>query len=79
MTDNVDTISRFFRAKRVDIAFLCGVFDSLEGMVAVRSPNPAKGGDHQILHVMISPYFLADFENLLTTLRKNNNLEEVSV
>ena len=72
-----NTISRYFRADRRDVAYICGIFDSLEGMVSVRSPNHSKGGSHQILHVMVSPYFLKDFESLLTTIRKNNTLEEV--
>ena len=75
----LDTITRYFRTDRKDVAFICGVLDALEGMVAVRSPKSTRGSAHQILHVMISPFFVPEFTTLLTRLKKTNTLDEVFV
>ena len=69
-------IDRYFKVKKSDVSFVCNYLEAFEGMAAIRTPNP-KPGEDTVLHMMVSPDFLDQFETLAGGLIKDIGMEEV--
>lgn len=71
-----DSINVFLKVKKEDIYLICPFFEAFEGMAAIRTPKPAAGGC-ATLKLMVSPDFLADFDQVLAALGKKISIERV--
>ncbi len=69
-------IDHFVKVPKNEAAFLCSYLESFEGMCAVRTPNP-KPGEDTVLHLMVSPDYQAQYEEVMKDLRKELVMEEV--
>lgn len=70
----MNQIDHYFKVKKSDVSFICTYLEAFEGMSAIRTPNPKFGGE-TILHIMVSPDFNGQFEELLGKLSKNVRME----
>lgn len=71
----MNQIDHYLKVKKSDISFICTYLEAFEGMSAVRTPNP-KYGEDAVLHVMVSPDFKGQFEELLLRLSKHIPVEK---
>jgi len=71
-----DSVNVFLKVKKEDVYLICPFFEAFEGMAAIRTPKPAAGG-FATLKLMVSPDFLADFEQVLAALGKRIIFERV--
>jgi len=60
-----DSIDYYVPIKSADVHFWCPFFEAFEGMLVLRTPEPAKGKDISLLHMMVSPDYRTEFEKLL--------------
>lgn len=72
-----DSIDYFLRVKKEDIFIICPFFEAFEGMATIRTPKP-EAGELSTLRLMVSPDFVADFEKVLSGLRKKVFFERVA-
>ncbi len=66
----------FYKVKKSDVSFICSYLEAFEGMAAIRTPNP-KIGEDAVLHIMVSPDFNSQFEEIISKLSKEIPLEKV--
>jgi hypothetical protein len=66
----------YFKVKKNDVSFICSYLEAFEGMSAIRTPNP-KIGEDAVLHIMVSPDFTGQFEELVGILNKDIPMEKV--
>jgi hypothetical protein len=66
----------FYKVKKSDVSFICSYLEAFEGMAAIRTPNP-KIGEDAVLHIMVSPDFTAQFEEIVGVLSKDIPMERV--
>jgi len=59
-----DSLDYFIKVKSEEIYFWCPFLEAFEGMLALRTPEPPRGGEG-ILHIMVSPDYKDQFERLL--------------
>ena len=64
-----------YKVKKRDVSFICAYLEAFEGMSAVRTPNP-KIGEDTALHIMVSPDFKGQFEEIIGNLGKEIHLEK---
>jgi hypothetical protein len=72
----MNQIDRFFKVKKSDVSFICAYLEAFEGMAAIRTPNP-KIGEDAVLHIMISPDFNDQFEEIIGKLSGEIPMEKV--
>ncbi|MFA5183370.1 MAG: hypothetical protein WC405_18825 [Syntrophales bacterium] len=72
-----DSIDVFLRIKKTDIYIICPYFEAFQGMVAIRTPKP-EVGDKATLHLMVSPDFTADFDQVIANLGKKLEIERIN-
>jgi hypothetical protein len=72
----MNQIDHYLKMKKTEVAFFCTYLEAFEGMAAVRTPNPGYG-DETVLHVMVSPDYSEQFNEILNGLRKDISIEKV--
>ena len=61
----METIQKYFKVDKKNIAFLKFVLEAYDGMAVIRTLNPREG----VIELMIAPDFEKDVENILDSLR----------
>jgi hypothetical protein len=69
--NKMDTQSRYFRLRRVDIAYFKFIIESYEGMAVVRTKDPHEA----IVELMVAPGWEKDLEEVLEGLRQEMTIE----
>jgi Domain of unknown function (DUF4911) len=69
-------IDHYIKVPKNEVAFISVYLEAFEGMCAVRTPNP-KPGEDTILHIMLSPDFVEQYDELMAGLQKEIPMEEV--
>jgi len=72
----MDSIDIFLKVKKEDLYLICPYFEAFEGMAAIRTPRP-ETGEYAKLKLMVSPDFVADFENVIEILKEKIWLERM--
>ncbi|MFA5840266.1 MAG: hypothetical protein WC890_06410 [Candidatus Margulisiibacteriota bacterium] len=72
----MDSINVFLKVHKEDIYLICPYFEAFDGMVAIRTPKPTDG-PFAIIKLMVSPFFMLDFEKILLSLGKKIDLQRV--
>jgi hypothetical protein len=72
----MNQINYFYKVNKSDVSFICSYLEAFEGMAAIRTPNP-KPGEDTVLHIMVSPDFNGQFEDIIGSLSKEIPLEKV--
>ncbi|MBU0630955.1 MAG: hypothetical protein KKC80_08635 [Candidatus Margulisbacteria bacterium] len=72
-----DSIDYFLRIKKADIYIICPYFEAFQGMVAIRTPKP-EAGDEATLHLMVSPDFITEFDQVIANLGKRLKIERIT-
>lgn len=66
----------FYKVNKSDVSFICSYLEAFEGMAAIRTPDP-KAGQDAVLHIMVSPDFKDQFEELIGGMNKEVPMERV--
>jgi hypothetical protein len=69
----MDTVSRYFRVRRKDIAYLKFIIESYEGMAVVRTKDPHEA----VVELMVAPGWEKDAEDVLEALSKEILIERL--
>jgi hypothetical protein len=69
----MDTISLLIQIPPHEIAYLNFVFESYEGVAAVRTIDPQKG----IVELMVAPHYQEEIEEILKDLSEEFPIQEV--
>ena len=72
----MNQLDYYFKVDKKEVSFICSYLEAFEGMAAVRTPNP-KPGEDTVLHMMITPDFKEQFEDIIGKLGKDIQLERV--
>ena len=75
MTEKADV---FLKVYKEDVAFITAIIESFEGISAVRTPNPDPKSPKTVLHCIVSPDFLKQFDLIVRDLSKEHTIERVS-
>jgi hypothetical protein len=67
----MDTVSRYFRLNRKDIAYFKFIIESYEGMAVVRTKDPHEA----IVELMVAPGWEKDLDKVLEGLGKEITIE----
>jgi hypothetical protein len=70
----LDTISLFIQIPPREIAYLNFVFESYEGVAAVRTVDPHEG----IVELMVAPHYLEEAKEILKSLAEEFPIRELS-
>jgi hypothetical protein len=70
----MDTISLFLQIPPREIAYLNFVFESYEGVAAVRTVDPREG----IVELMVSPHYQEETREILMSLAEEFPIQEVA-
>jgi hypothetical protein len=71
----MDTVSRYYRLHRKDIAYFKFIIESYEGMAVVRTKNPHEA----IVELMVAPGWERDLDKILEGLSKEIHIEPLSL
>lgn len=71
----MDTVSRYFRLHRKDIAYFKFIIESYDGMAVMRTKDPHEA----IVELMVAPGWERDLEKVLEGLGKEIHIEPVSL
>lgn len=71
----MDTVSRYFRLHRKDIAYFKFIIESYDGMAVVRTKDPHEA----IVELMVAPGWERDLEKVLEGLGEEIHIEPVSL
>jgi len=72
----MNQLDHYFKVKKNDVSFVCAYLEAFEGMSAVRTPNP-RPGEETVLHIMVSPDFSDQFNEIIAGLGNEIRMEEV--
>lgn len=61
-----DSLDYYVPIKSEDVHFWCPFFEAFEGMLVLRTPEPAKGKNESLLHMMVSADYKDEYERLLS-------------
>jgi hypothetical protein len=70
----MDTVSRYFRLHRKDIAYFKFIIESYDGMAVVRTKDPHEA----IVELMVAPGWERDVDEILEGLSKEIHIESLS-
>jgi hypothetical protein len=70
----MDTVSRYYRLHRKDIAYFKFIIESYEGMAVVRTKDPYEA----IVELMVAPGWEKDLDGVLEGLGKEIPIETLS-
>ncbi len=71
----MNQLDYYYKVNKSDVSFICSYLEAFEGMAAIRTPNP-KPGEEAILHMMVTPDFNDQFEELIGKLSKETLMEK---
>jgi hypothetical protein len=71
----MDTVSRYFRLHRRDIAYFKFIIESYEGMAVVRTKDPHEA----IVELMVAPGWERDVDEVIEGLRREIQIEPLSL
>jgi len=71
----MDTVSRYYRLHRRDIAYFKFIIESYEGMAVVRTKDPYEA----VVELMVAPGWEKDVEEVLEGLGKEIHIEPLSL
>jgi len=71
----MDTVSRYYRLHRKDIAYFKFIIESYEGMAVVRTKNPHEA----IVELMVAPGWEKDVDEVIEGLRREIEIEPLSL
>jgi hypothetical protein len=71
----MDTVSRYFRLRRKDIAYFKFIIESYEGMAVVRTKDPHEA----IVELMVAPGWEKDVDQLIEGLQREIQIEPLSL
>jgi hypothetical protein len=71
----MDTVSRYYRLHRKDIAYFKFIIESYDGMAVVRTKDPHEA----IVELMVAPGWEQDVEKVLEGLGKEIHIEPLSL
>ncbi len=74
ITKIMDTVSRYYRLHRKDIAYFKFIIESYDGMAVVRTKNPYEA----IVELMVAPGWERDLDEVLEGLGKEIHIEPVT-
>jgi hypothetical protein len=72
----MNQLDYFYKVNKSDVSFICSYLEAFEGMAAIRTPNP-KAGEDTVLHIMVSPDFKGQFEEIIGNLGREISVEKV--
>lgn len=72
----MNQVDYYFKVNKSEVSFICSYLEAFEGMAAVRTPNP-KPGEDTVLHMMVTPDFKEQFEDIIGKLKNEIQLENV--
>jgi hypothetical protein len=67
----MDTVSRYFRLHRKDIAYFKFIIESYEGMAVVRTKDPREA----VVELMVAPGWERDVDEVIKGLRREIPIE----
>jgi hypothetical protein len=70
----MDTVSRYFRLHRKDIAYFKFIIESYEGMAVVRTKDPYEA----VVELMVAPGWEKDVDEVLEGLGKEIHIEPLT-
>ena len=71
----MDTVSRYFRLHRKDIAYFKFIIESYEGMAVVRTKDPREA----VVELMIAPGWEKDVDEVIEGLRREIEIEPLPI
>jgi hypothetical protein len=71
----MDTVSRYFRLHRKDIAYFKFIIESYDGMAVVRTKDPYEA----IVELMVAPGWEKDVDQVMEGLRKEIRIEPLTL
>ena len=75
ITKIMDTVSRYYRLHRKDIAYFKFIIESYDGMAVVRTKDPHEA----IVELMVAPGWEQDVEKVLEGLVKEIHIEPLTL
>ena len=70
----MDTVSRYYRLRRKDIAYFKFIIESYEGMAVVRTKDPYEA----IVELMVAPGWERDIDEVLKGLGEEVHIEHLT-
>jgi hypothetical protein len=71
----MDTVSRYYRLHRKDIAYFKFIIESYDGMAVVRTKDPHEA----IVELMVAPGWEEDVEKVIEGLQREIEIEPLSL
>jgi len=71
----MDTVSRYYRLHRKDIAYFKFIIESYDGMAVVRTKDPHEA----IVELMVAPGWERDLDQVIKGLRREIQIEPLSL
>jgi len=71
----MDTVSRYYRLHRKDIAYFKFIIESYDGMAVVRTKDPHEA----IVELMVAPGWERDLDQVIEGLRREIQIEPLSL
>ena len=71
----MDTVSRYYRLHRKDIAYFKFIIESYDGMAVVRTKDPYEA----IVELMVAPGWEQDVEKVIEGLQREIEIEPLSL
>ena len=71
----MDTVSRYYRLHRKDIAYFKFIIESYDGMAVVRTKDPHEA----IVELMVAPGWEKDVDQVIEGLRKEIQIDPLSL
>ena len=72
----MNSLDLYYNVKKKDIAYICNYFEAFEGIAALRNPNPDKYSDVTMVHLMVAPDFMEQFNIMIKDLKNNVFIEK---
>ncbi|MCX5726623.1 MAG: hypothetical protein NT030_05550 [Candidatus Saganbacteria bacterium] len=72
----MDSINIFLKIKKEETSLVTTYIDALEGVAAVRTPNPDQNSDLATLHCIVAPDCIDLFEKIIKDLSEEVRIEK---
>ncbi len=68
----------YLKVYKEDVAFITTIIEAFEGIAAVRTPNPDPKSLKTVLHCIVSPDNMEQFNLIVRDLAKDHTIERVA-
>jgi hypothetical protein len=75
MSEN--SIEKYIKIEKKEVAFVAAFLDAFNGMFAVRTPEPAKD-QYSIMQIFVSPDFETEYNKIIRFLSKEICLTQIT-